>query len=145
MWGDPVRKPFVTLTLVAVIGVSLGGAALVLRGSDSRDAANYRRVRLGMSVADVQAVLGPGIMVSRAEVPGHVVAVNSADEHAADEQARRADGSPPTARNYPTRIKPIVEGNHILMWVNRKTGERTLVAFTDSVVCEKDFWDPNYL
>ena len=98
-----------------------------------------------MSEDDVRAILGPGAVIPQADVPGVVRAENPSDEDAARERARRSGDSPPTARDYPTRIKPVVAGGHIVRWVNTETGERILIAFKDGKVCEKHFWDPNYL
>jgi hypothetical protein len=141
---DVVRKSLAPLLLIAALGVTLGGV-LYASLKDSPDLANYKRVHVGMSVGEVQAILGPGAVVPQAEVPGVVRAVNQADEDATRERARRSDGPPSTARDYPTRIKPVVEGDHILRWVNGQTGERILIAFKDGKVCEKHYWDPNYL
>ncbi len=133
----------VLVPLLLVVTLSSGLYALLL--SDSHDFANYKRVRVGMSVDDVQALLGLGEVAIANDVPGIVVAVNPVDEKAAHEKWRRSGGPPPTARGYPTRIKPVVEGDYILKWVNSRTRERILVAFKDGKVCEKNYWDPNYL
>jgi hypothetical protein len=139
-----VRKSLVLLLLVAALAITLGGALYALLGRDSPDLANYKRVRVGMSVGEVQAILGPGEEIDPKSVPGVVVAVNPADAESARERDRRT-GTQSTGRDYPTRIKPVVEGDLILRWVNGQTGERILIAFKDGKVCEKDYWDPNYL
>ena len=125
-----MRKSLVPLLLIAASGITLGVVVYALLGRDSPDFANDKRIQVGMSVDDV---------------PGVVRAENPSDEDAARERARRAGGSPSTAREYPTRIKPVVEGDHILSWVNDETGERILIAFKDGKVCEKHYWDSNYL
>jgi hypothetical protein len=140
----PPRRPYWPWLALAALGVALGGV-LYLLGRESPDFANYTRVRVGMSVDEVQAILGPGTVIPQAKVPTVVRAVNPADEDAARERARRSGGPPPTARDYPVRRKPLVEGDYILRWVNSETGERILVAFKDGKVCEKNYWDPNYL
>jgi len=66
------------------------------------------------------------------------------DTHGQNFESRSSE-SPPTARNYATRIKPLVEGDHILQWVDHWTGERILVAFKGGIVFEKNYWNPNYL
>ena len=131
--------------LIAIPSALLVGACYWLFWMESADYRKYKRVQVGMSVDEVQAILGPGTPIGQEKVPGIVVAVNPADVDASLERARRAGRSPPTARDYPTRVKPVVEGDFILQWVNDKTGERILVAFKDGKVCEKDYWDPNYL
>lgn len=144
-----MRKSYaVLLGLVALLGGLAGGAVYALFWMQSPDFTNYSRIRVGMSVDDVQAILGPGTTIPGSEVPGIVVAVNSADDAAAAvvrEKAIRSGVSPPTARNYPTRIRGVVEGDTILRWQNSSTGERILVAFQDGKVCDKHYYDPNYL
>ena len=113
--------------------------------TESRDFTNYQKVQVGMSSEEVEAILGPGTLVNQNEVPGIVVAVNPRDAEESAERSRRSGGSPPTARDYPTRIKPVVEGDVIFLWLNSKTGERILVAFKNGKACEKHYYDPNYL
>jgi hypothetical protein len=139
-----VRKYLPLVLIGALLGVLIGFYyyRFVM---DSPEYRNYKQVQIGMSVDEVQAILGPGTAVNQSEVPGIVVAVNPGDEVASEERARRSGRPPPTIRDYPTRIKPVVEGDYILQWVNSRTGERILVAFRDGKVCEKDYWDPNYL
>jgi hypothetical protein len=139
-----VRKSRVLLLLIGTLAITLGGVLYALLGRDTPDLANYKRVRVGMSVDEVQAILGAGVEIDPKSVPGMVVAVNPADADAAQERDRRT-GTQSTARDYPTRIKPLVEGDLILRWVNGKTGERVLIAFKDGKVCEKDYRNPNYL
>ena len=140
-----MRKFLVPIVIAILLGGILSASFYYCLVADSRDYSNYKRIQVGMSVDEVQAILGPGTTVGQREVPGIVVAVNPGDEPASEERARRAGRSPPTARDYPTRIKPVVEGDTILRWVNGETGERILVAFRDGKVCEKHYWDPNYL
>ncbi len=140
-----MHKPRSTFLLVAFLGViSLGWCWSIFSG-DSHDFTNYKRVQVGMSIEEVQAILGPGSLVKQAELPTTIVAVNPNDAVAAQEKEKMSGGSPTTTRDYPVRHKPVVEGDYILRWVNNRTGERILVAFKDGKVCEKDFYDPNYL
>lgn len=74
-----------------------------------------------------------------------MVPVDSQDAVDSLERARRSGGPPPTVQDFPTRSKPVVEGDYILRWVNNRTGERILVAFKDGRVCARHYWDPNYL
>lgn len=134
------RKVLPALVCLALLGLLYVGFVM-----DSRDLANYKKVRVGMSVDEVQAILGAGTPVRQDEVPSIVVPVNPQDAEDSLERARRAGGPRPTVRDYPTRHKPVVEGDTILRWVNGETGERILVAFRGGRVCEKHYWDPNYL
>jgi hypothetical protein len=137
-----VRKALLFAVLISLILLGLFSVFFV---RESHDFVNYEKVQDGMSVEEVQAILGPGTPVKQEEVPGIVVAVNPQDAEDFRERARKSGGSPPTARDYPTRIKPVVEGDYILRWVNSRTKERILVAFKDGRVCEKNYYDPNYL
>ena len=112
---------------------------------DSDHLTSFRRVQVGMSVDEVQAILGPGTQVAQVEVPTNVIPVNLQDAIDSADRARKSNRSPPTFRDYPTRLKPVVEGDYILRWVDSRTGERILVAFKEGMVCEKQFYDPNYL
>lgn len=134
--GLLILTPIAFLSLGAFYGCSV---------KDSPYSNNYGRVQVGMTVEEVEAILGPGSSVKQSEVPTVVVAVNPADVQASEERAKRAGRWPQTARDYPVRHKPVVEGDLILKWVDDRTGERILVAFKDGKVCEKHYWDPNYL
>lgn len=133
------------LLLAALLSLIFLGLFYVCFERESHDFAIYKVVQVGMSVDEVQAILGPGTSVTQEEVPTIVVAVNPQDAENAREKARKSGGPPPTVRDYPTRSKPVVEGDYILRWVNSKTGECILVAFKDDRVYEKYYHDPNYL
>ncbi len=133
------------LLFTAVLGLVLFGLAYVYLSMDSRDFANYKEVRVGMSVEEVEAILGPGTLVKQEDLPTNVVPVNPQDEADSLENARKSGATPPTGRGFPTRNKPVVEGDNILQWENRETGERIIVAFRDGKVCEKYYRNLNYL
>jgi hypothetical protein len=141
-----VRWPLSNHKIAAFLFIILiCGVCIHLLCRDSRDLANYKKVQIGMTVDEVQAILGTGTPVRQTEVPSIVVALNPKDEEAARERARMNGGPPSTARDYPTKHKPVVEGDHILKWKNAETGELILVAFKEGRVCEKYFYDANYL
>ena len=140
-----MRKFLVPLVLIAACVITPSVVLHALLGGDSPDFANFERIQVGMSQDDVQAILGFGAVIPQADVPGVVRTENPSDEDATRARARRSGGAPPTARDYPTRIKPVVAGDHIVRWANTGTGERILIAFKDGKVCEKHYWDPNYL
>lgn len=132
------------LLLVGLLGAILLGLFCGWYSSDSPDYRNYKLIQTGMSIEEVQAILGPGTEIDSKEVPGVVVPVDPDEARASYERANRV-GTIPTARDYRTRIKPVVEGDYVLRWVNSRTFERILVAFRDGKVSEKHCWDPNYL
>jgi hypothetical protein len=128
-----MRKLVLTLTLIAAFGVILCGGLYILVASDPPEFASYNRIHVGMSVDDVEAILGPGTAVAQSEVPQTVRAVNPADERFLAPNA--------TCRTYPTRLKPVVEGDHILKW-RYCTNSRTIwIAFRDGLVCEKHYYE----
>jgi len=136
-----VHKPAWLILAVVIPTISVVIHCCFL--ADSPSEKNYQKITVGMSVEEVEVLLGPGTVVHQNEVPGIVVSLNPADD--ARERESGSSGSPSTARNYPTRIKPLVEGDHILQWVDNKSGERILVAFKGGIVFEKNYWNPNYL
>ena len=113
--------------------------------STSADYNRYQKIQTGMSEAEVQEILGTGRIIRQEEVPSIVVAVNPKDVDDANEAAKRAGISHPTARNYPIRHAPRIEGDRIMLWENPITGEKIYVAFREGKVCAKLFHDLNYL
>ncbi len=102
----------------------------------------FNRVEVGMSLEEVEALLGPGEVIDQRNVPSHVVAVNPAEEQAFRERARLA-GTVPTARDYATRNNPLVEGDVDYYW---ELGYLEIwMAFKNGRVCEKYCHDWNYL
>ena len=98
---------------------------------ESAEDRNFKRIAVGMSLEEVEAVLGPGTVMEQAEVMSHPVAVNL-DEAAAFVERHRNAGTVPTAREYATRLKPVVEGDVIYYW---KSGYYdTWIAFKDGKV-----------
>jgi len=142
-----VRKALITLLSIAVCGIILAGTYYVYSTYyvyfwESPEFTKYRRIQVGMSVEEVQAILGPGTALNQTDVPTFVVAVNPKDAEAAKEKARRSGLPSPTTRDYPIRHQYVVEGDSILQWIGR-TGERILVAFKGGEVCQKDYWEPS--
>ncbi len=133
------------ILLTAGLSLVLLGLVYVCSLKESRDSANYQKIRVGMSVEEVEAILGPRTEVKQEDLPSNVVAMNPQDAVDSLERARKSGATPPTARDYPTQHKPVVEGDYILQWKNSETWERILVAFKDGKVCEKHHFDPNYL
>lgn len=129
------------LGLVGFLGLVIWG--LLLYGwlwTDSPHFIKYKQIKVGMSIEEVEAILGPGTPVKQAEVPTIRIAVNPKDAEAAAERDRKT-GSPSTVREYPTRSKPVVEGDCILQWTGEPNGVRILVAFKNGKVCEKDYFE----
>jgi hypothetical protein len=65
---DSVRKSVWPVLLLLALGILFG----LVRGITKRpmpDLAHYERVQLGMTIREVQALLGPGRPVTQAEVP----------------------------------------------------------------------------
>lgn len=122
--------------------VVLAAGALLGRfwfGEPDRFRAGYERVQVGMTLADVEAVLGPGTEIKLSEVPTRLVSLNPAAERAADERARRTGSPLPTVRSFPTRVKPVVAGDRVLRWRGEQNGARILIGFKDGRVIEKDY------
>lgn len=138
-----MRKSLVFLLVFVLVGIACcGGLFYVVFWQDSPDFAKYKRIQVGMSVDEVQAILGLGTRINQSDVPQIEVFVNPADEKAAAEKMKKLGPRWTTKiRDYPMRPKPIVEGDLILKWENDRTGARILIAFRDGKVCEKDYWE----
>ncbi len=148
------RKSFVRYLRVAAIAVPLFVVAWVafsivdfffIGGYRTRpNFPNYERVQVGMTIEEVQAILGPGTPIEQADVPLCLAAVNPEDAVAAIEKEKRS-GTVATGRTYPIRQKPSVQGDYILRW--QTAIDRVYVAFKEGKVCEKYYIDDyhNYL
>lgn len=130
-----MRRYLRILVLLPLLGSS---GCLNFEGPNFR---KYQQVQVGMSMAEVEAILGPGTPVGANEVPTVVVAINAQDPIDAEERARRQGLPPPTVRDYPTRHKPVVEGDIIWQW--RDGAEVILVAFKAGKVSEKYYRIPS--
>lgn len=135
-----MRKSLMLFAGLILAGLGLAYLMLV---RESADFVKFKQIRIGMSVDEVQVLLGPGTPVAQGGVPSVVRAVNPDDAIASESRARQEGRSPSTVRDYPVRHKPVVEGDAVLEWVNAKTRERILVAFKDEKVCETYYHDPN--
>jgi hypothetical protein len=128
------------IAIACLLTVGLAGYWLVTR--DSPEEKNFKRVTVGMSVEEVEAILGPGTVMKQSEVMSYRVAVNP-DEEAAFAERHRKAGTVPTARDYATRNRHVVEGDLIYHWESGYY--ETWIAFKDGKVCEKYLHNWNYL
>ena len=136
-----MRKFLLPGLFVILLGTALVGLVYGVSWASAPGLADYERVRVGMSVDDVQALLGRGTPVSSADVPCHVVILRS-DGTVGRELPRPDDGGP-HQRVKPVALRPVVEGDYILRWGSESAGGWVLVAFRDGKVTGKDFWTPN--
>lgn len=138
----PMQKRTTYVMLVACVGIASGVLFIWWIVREPSEVRAYNRIEVGMSVEEVEAILGAGTVINQAQVPSYVVAVNPDEEAAFFERHRKA-GTIPTVRDYATRYKPFVEGDVIYLW---KWGYYEIwLAFKDGKVCEKWFRDLNYL
>lgn len=105
---------------------------------------NFKKIQIGMSIEEIETFLGSDVVINPT-VPGVVRAINAEDEIAFIEKFKREGKSPPNFRGYATRIQPVVEGDYILMWVIKNTGEKIFVAFIEGKVSGMYYFNPNYL
>ncbi len=131
------------LLLFAGLVAVVVGLAYFVFVRESADFVKFKQIRAGMSVDEVQGLMGQGAPVAQDRVPSVVRAVNDADVIASEERARQEGRSPSTVRDYSIRNKPVVEGDAILEWINAETRERILVAFKGGKVCETYYHNPN--
>jgi hypothetical protein len=97
-----------------------------------------------MTLDDVQAVLGSGAEISQSSVPQIAVAVNPTDEESSLQRSKR-EGTVPTARNFPTRLRHVVEGDRIFCWTSPDKYEFIYVAFKSGIVIETYYINNNVL
>lgn len=84
--------------------------------------ANYERIRPGMTLAEVEHLLGgPGVEVSEPELP------------------RTVDRTVPV--DHPRRQKPVVSGDRYIQWKERYSF--IIVSLRGDVVAEKWYWEPS--
>jgi hypothetical protein len=111
-------------------------------GELDRFHAGYERIQVGMTLAEVEAILGPGTEIDLSEVPTTLVSLNPAAERAAYERARRTGRPLPTVRSFPAHSKPVVQGDRVVRWRGDHNGARILIGFKDGKVAEK--WYTEY-
>ena len=79
---------------------------------------DFKRVEIGMTLQEVEAILGPGREISAKELPGEP----DFDEPDLDK-----------------RVKPVVQGDRFFEWLGG--GAEVFVAFRDGRVCDKWYWE----
>ena len=124
-----------------MVVLAVGGLVGFVAHRERQFFVKYQSIQVGMTRAEVEAILGPGEEVEQKSVPSHVVPINAGDEIALYERAKKT-GTIPTARNYPVRHKPIVEGDLIFQWQRDGHMQTIYISFIDGCVVEKDFDDP---
>jgi hypothetical protein len=122
--------------------LALGIAGYWFVSQESQEEQKFKRIVDGMTVEEVEAILGTGEIISQSNVPSYRVAVNAQEVEAYHERHRKA-GTVPTGREFETRDKYLVEGEVIYQW--RSGCFEIWVAFKDDKVCEKHLKDWNYL
>lgn len=75
---------------------------------------NYTRIKNGMTLREVETLLGPGTETERQYVP----------------------------TTSPTR-EPVVYGDRFYSWKDVQTGKEIFVGVKDGVVCDKWYWEPD--
>src|SRR5262249_9118926 len=89
-------------------------------GEENKLFNTYQRINLGMSLKEVQALLGPGSEIPASEVP------QSPDFSELDPDKRS---------------KPVVNGDKYYIWIVK--GKKVVIGTTDDKVCGKWYWEPS--
>ena len=137
-----------SLWLFLAVIVASAGILVLIRGdlwSPTPNFRGYAQVRIGMSVEEVEAILGRGTLVHPDDVPCDLGPVRSdaAPRKRAASPAGPASPLPDSpAPTRPVVIRPVVEGDLILRWENARSGAWILVAFRNGRACQKDCWAP---
>lgn len=113
------------LAFGALVVLVLGGGLLLVAWLNRPGTVawvNYERIRPGMSVEQVELLLGrPGAEIGERELPGVV------------------DHEVPL--DHPKRVKPVISGERYLKWNERENDRTVIVSLKDGVVAEKWFWE----
>ena len=102
--------------LVAVsVGLLLLAAVLFVYFSGSRiSKRNYKRIENGMTVLEVEALLGPGTEVEKKCIP------------------------------KTTGMIPVVKGDRFYRWEDMEAGTEIFIGLKDNVVCDKWYWEVSF-
>lgn len=125
-------KKLLVLSLIAIALALASFTFLASRDTGKLTRRNYDRIQLGMTLNDVESILGQG-----EDVSGRFGAVKRGD------------------KTYQWEVPHIVQGEKAYKWeewsirsngtFNYKYGERTIyVGFQDGKVCDKDYWQPSF-
>lgn len=110
------------LACLAVIAALIAAVACWSNRSGIYSEANYERIRPGMTLAEVEQLLGgPGFEVSEPELP-HIVDRTVPVDHAG-------------------RLKPVVSGERYMRWEDGYS--YIIVSFRGDGVAEKWYWEPS--
>jgi hypothetical protein len=113
----------VCLATLALFAVAVLVAVLWFTRTGTFSQANYERIRPGMSLAEVERLLGgPGTETLEGHLPGVV------------------DWSVPV--DHPKRVKAVVSGEQYLRWEDGH-GSEVIISLRGGVVAEKWYWEPS--
>jgi hypothetical protein len=82
----------------------------------------FSRIKIGMSLDEVEAILGPGEQISL-------------------EHVTQIPGSPYAKRKG--NLDLVVEGDEFFRWHNSKCGMEIQLGLRDGRVCDKWYWEPS--
>lgn len=104
-----IRQVAVLTAISSVVGC---------QGNDHRpaSAARYDQIEIGMTLGQVEAVLGSGKEIPATQVP-----------------------------LVGNRMEPAVKGTRFYRWINRgdELGAQIIVGFDNDRVCDKWYWEPS--
>jgi hypothetical protein len=115
-------KVLLVLPLLALIVLCLSLVLSCQNGTVSYH--NYIKIREGMTLGEVEAILGPGVEIPKSRLP------------------ETPDFTEPDPEK---RSKPVVTGEQISRWSKGRIPGETeiIIGFKDGRVCDKWFWEPS--
>jgi hypothetical protein len=129
-----------TRDIILLVGsLFLGGLLLLifLGSGDGGLSLQYKRINTGMTLTEVESLFGrPGMEVQRGAL-AHMVVPKPGVVVPPDPPS----GPYPTARTYPTELRPFVQGDRFFRW--EVAGEYVLVGFKNGLVHDKYYWRPS--
>lgn len=111
------------IAALAIFAVAVLAAVVWFNREGTFSHANYERIRPGMSLADVERLVGaPGAETFEGQLPGVV------------------DWSVPV--DHPKRVKAVVAGEQYFRW-DDGNGAEIIISLRGGVVAEKWYWEPS--
>src|SRR5207302_1670877 len=95
----------------------------------------YDQVQVGMTLTEVESILGPGSQISAKDLSGKLIT-----KPGFVEPPDPPGGPPRTVRMAPAVVVPEVQGDQFYQWWNPDHSEYSLVGMRDGKVCDKTFW-----
>jgi len=110
--SSPLSVPFKRF-VVCVVCFALLISGLSSCHTSQVNETNYDKIKNGMTLTQVEAILGPGQSIPQVEVPTTTGGI------------------------------PFVRGDEVHCWKDGETGSRILLGFSSGRVSDRSYWEPS--